>query len=226
MPDKESWTCCIVLAGQSSMVRTTLQQWEKEDSAKEGNQIQDGGRFALKEFYSPAAGLRWAQIRAQRSFETKDTLYEYVINLSVLHCHCTYRYNCCAWRCELPWKIWITIWQPKQLQETAPILRLGSSLLREIAWCVHQRQCLFVRVKRTCTQFFWCTGFWTNIVTLFFTLPGSPFVCLKHCQKCLTHIVFWFRYFAGTKFCACLQIQWLHTAQTHPLYKTLALRCS
>eukprot|EP00983_Pelagomonas_calceolata_P114681 1160118-Pelagomonas_calceolata.AAC.5 len=40
-------------AGQSSMVRTTLQQWESEDGATSG-----GGRFALKESFSPAGGLR------------------------------------------------------------------------------------------------------------------------------------------------------------------------
>ncbi|KAF5842201.1 hypothetical protein DUNSADRAFT_8601 [Dunaliella salina] len=44
--------------GQSSMVRTTLQQWEKEDGA-----ATDGGRFATKEFSSPAGGLRYKILR-------------------------------------------------------------------------------------------------------------------------------------------------------------------
>mmetsp|Transcript_5956 Transcript_5956/g.14055 ORF Transcript_5956/g.14055 Transcript_5956/m.14055 type:complete len:611 (-) Transcript_5956:636-2468(-) len=44
--------------GQSSMVRTTLQQWESEDGATSG-----GGRFALKESFSPAGGLRYKILR-------------------------------------------------------------------------------------------------------------------------------------------------------------------
>lgn len=46
----------LFIAGQSSMVRTTLQAWE-QDSAQTG-QEEGGNRFAIKESPSDAAGLR------------------------------------------------------------------------------------------------------------------------------------------------------------------------